>query len=184
MKYEVLANNIKKYRKKMNLTQKELGNKILKSEITIRKYESGFVNIPPATLFDLSFALDVPAKILLGDDMIKYTHENTTSIMDISKATTNKLLQVTEEYKMNGESWKNKVIDIETKPSHLLDSILKFLENNEEYYSSIFVDILDKKDNDLPCFTNKQINDIIKKVTELVKYEIYKIETSNNDKSK
>lgn len=176
MKYENLSRNIKKYRKEMGLTQKALGEKIFKSEIAIRKYESGSVNIPVSTLFDLSSALNIPAKVLLGSDITDYTNENLSSVLSTSNSVTKKLLQINEETRAYGDSWRDAVLEMETNPAYLLNTILIFLENTEQYYSPIFVDVLNKKDPELPYFTHKQINDIMKKVTELVKYEIYKIE--------
>lgn len=76
MKYKELSENLKMYRKKENLTQKDLAEKIYKSEITIRKYESGKYNIPPSTLFDICKALKVHSQDLLGSDSDKYHIEN------------------------------------------------------------------------------------------------------------
>ena len=44
--YEKIGLLIKEYRKKLKLTQKEFGEKIGKTESTIRKYEKGLVQIP------------------------------------------------------------------------------------------------------------------------------------------
>ena len=76
LKYPILSKNLKEYRKKANLTQKELGKKIHKSEISIRKYESGKINIPPMTLFDISTVLNVSTQSLLGSDYNNYKVEN------------------------------------------------------------------------------------------------------------
>ncbi|WP_346867362.1 MULTISPECIES: helix-turn-helix transcriptional regulator [unclassified Clostridium] len=76
MKYKVLGENIKHFRKNLRLTQKELGDKILKSEISIRKYESGTSNIPPATLTDICNVLKISPYDLLGSDLIAYINDN------------------------------------------------------------------------------------------------------------
>ncbi|MDU1412705.1 MAG: helix-turn-helix transcriptional regulator [Clostridium sp.] len=76
MKYKVLGENIKHFRKNLRLTQKELGNKILKSEISIRKYESGISNIPPATLIDICNVLKISPYDLLGSDLTAYINDN------------------------------------------------------------------------------------------------------------
>lgn len=49
-----ISKNIKYYRKLKGLTQKQLGANIHKSEISIRKYESGKGNIPMSTFFDIT----------------------------------------------------------------------------------------------------------------------------------
>ena len=76
MKYKYIANNLKEHRKKLGLTQKDLAKKILKSEISIRKYESGNTNIPPSTLYALCNALNVSTDELLGNDNDLYIKEN------------------------------------------------------------------------------------------------------------
>lgn len=60
---------IKKYRTEKKMTQKELGKKVGKAEITIRKYENENVNPPLETLIDIINVLDIPLEILkLTDD--------------------------------------------------------------------------------------------------------------------
>lgn len=63
-----IIRNLKDYRKAKRLTQKELGEKIHKSEISIRKYESGTVNIPIPVFFDISRALGVDFIYLLTNE--------------------------------------------------------------------------------------------------------------------
>lgn len=60
-----MLDNLKRYRKKRGLTQKQLGEKVHKSEITIRKYENADSFIPTPVLFDLMKVLDItPIEIL------------------------------------------------------------------------------------------------------------------------
>lgn len=76
MEYTELGNNIKKARKKHNFTQKELGVLIFKSEISVRKYESGRYKIPPDVLLSLCEIFDTDLKTLLGKDYDKYSKDN------------------------------------------------------------------------------------------------------------
>lgn len=96
MLFKELPSNIKKYRKKIGITQKELAKKICKSEISIRKYESGTVNIPPSTLFAISAALNVTVDELLGADSAEYGSENFEEALDL---TLKQLDDLTEELK-------------------------------------------------------------------------------------
>lgn len=64
----IIAENIKKYRNERSLTQKQLGEKIHKSEISIRKYESGNSNIPTSTFIHIANALDVDLLTLVADN--------------------------------------------------------------------------------------------------------------------
>jgi transcriptional regulator with XRE-family HTH domain len=56
---KIIGSKIKYYRTKKRITQKELGNLIGKSEITIRKYESGDIQVPNNVLQAIASALDV-----------------------------------------------------------------------------------------------------------------------------
>jgi len=176
LKYEVLAKNLKNYRKKAKLTQKELGEKIYKSEILIRKYESGKVNIPPSTLYDICVALDVSSKILLDSDFDNYHMNNFGESSNKGVDVSEKALSLAEDYKRYGDSWRNAFLRIENNPHYLLDSIFNYLENTEKYYSSLLVNIQDNEDDSMPYLTDEQVNNIVTKVTDLVKYEIYKLE--------
>lgn len=88
----------------------------------------------------------------------------------------------TNEYKeiekmlSNEKMLLNKINDIENKPSYLLKTILNYLKNVDGYDCPIVVH-LDKEDViTTQYFTQHQIEDIITKISELVKYEVYKIE--------
>lgn len=173
MKYENLANNLKLYRKKVGLTQKELGQKILKSEISIRKYESGNVNIPPASLLDICEVLGVDSETLLGCDSKKYGMKNLDSALKES-------ISIAEDTTKLAIDWITKVRNIQSDSNYLLDTILRYLANTEKYISPIFPYLPDGNNANVPNFTEAQTNDIVKKITDLVKYEIYRIETNSN----
>ncbi|EES49696.1 helix-turn-helix domain-containing protein [Clostridium botulinum] len=63
-----IGKNIKHYRKLEGLTQKEFGAKIHKSEISIRKYESGKGNIPMSTFFDIARSFNINIVDLLRNE--------------------------------------------------------------------------------------------------------------------
>lgn len=67
-----IGDNIKKYRKDMNLTQKQLGEMINKSTIAIRKYESNDTIPPFDVLEEISKVLDVPMVLLLPNTAEKH----------------------------------------------------------------------------------------------------------------
>lgn len=87
-----------------------------------------------------------------------------------------KALNLAQEGQKVSESWRNAVIKIESDPKYLLYTIMNYLENTESYFSYFFVDVLNNKDPNIPYLTDEQIKDIVNKVTELVKYELYKLE--------
>lgn len=194
--YKELSNNIKKFRNNLGLTQKELGQKILKSEISIRKYESGNINIPLSTLFDIAGALKTDIYTLLGNDLDLYSENNESllkfpinsdSVKDIminhqvSVAKDFEFKSNIDSLKKYADDWRSVVLKIESNPKFLLNSILKYLEENEEFYTGLSIDLYGNKSIDLDYFSDEQINSIVKKVTDLVEYEIYKIEKENKE---
>lgn len=63
-----IGENIKKYRKKRNLTQGELAQCINKSKSTIQKYEANDTMPPIDTLGEIADALDIHVTDLLSED--------------------------------------------------------------------------------------------------------------------
>ena len=64
--YKIIAQNIKLFRKG-KMTQAELGRKIGRSESSIRKYESGLVEIPNSIIEQIAKALGVDSIDLYFD---------------------------------------------------------------------------------------------------------------------
>lgn len=194
MEFNSLGNNIKKYRNQIGLTQKELGEKILKSEISIRKYESGKINIPPSTLFELCKIFNVTLGTLLGNDVNLYIKNNTKyekDLLEILVSQTNdvineqsntisELYSATKEFIEFGNSWKEEHLRIITTPEGLLEAILDYLLTNDLYYTAMsFPEKNKPNDPELPYFKNSEIKNIIEKVCNLVITEIDKIESFN-----
>lgn len=68
---DIVSNNIKKYRKQRCMTQKELAEKLNKSEITIRKYESGDISLSIDILNQISKILDIhPLDLLYNSEQL------------------------------------------------------------------------------------------------------------------
>lgn len=160
MKYTELGNNIKKARKKYGLTQKELGRLIFKSEVTIRKYESGSYRIPIEVLLNLCKILNIDLNTLLGNDYAKYSEEFNNTIGKINSTLD----------KVNIEIKKFE------KHRQLLDSGVSITnyENNplkekdiKELLKSTVIDILylalesDELTYNVDSFSQKEIDEII-----------------------
>lgn len=62
-----IGENIKKYRKQNKLTQKELGKEIGKSPVTVRHYESGYIEPPTSVLRNIANVLNIPTEKLIDD---------------------------------------------------------------------------------------------------------------------
>lgn len=69
---DVIGKNIKQNRKKMNMTQVELGHAINKSESSIRKYEKGIIQIPLDVLYKIADILDTSIFDLIGSSNFEY----------------------------------------------------------------------------------------------------------------
>lgn len=68
MDKKAIGEAIKKYRKKAQITQKQLAKMIEKSESTIQKYESGEVEAPLSVLEQISYCLKLDVIELLEAD--------------------------------------------------------------------------------------------------------------------
>lgn len=98
---------IKVIRETFEMTQKEFGKTIEKSEISIRKYESGDVKIPFTTLFIILKMLDIDIVFLKGlVDDVKYLliRDNILSESDLNECLDQFNTDVSKIYKLNKES--------------------------------------------------------------------------------
>lgn len=175
MLYPYLSEQIKSYRKHRDLSQKQLGELILKSEISIRKYESGNYNIPPSVLLNISEALKIGVLTLLGNDIESYCKNNPTFTIDNNLLINNELLQA-------NLSWSEELLKITTTPEGLLYTILDYMVEKEIFFTAMSIPKKNvPNDTALPYFTNEQIENIIKKVCSLVIEEVKSIESFNFD---
>lgn len=65
---EYIGSQIRKYRKRENMTQKELAQRIGKTESSIRKYEKGLVDIPNVVLEKIANVLCTSVVSLLDSN--------------------------------------------------------------------------------------------------------------------
>ena len=66
MNLNFLGENIKKARKEKKMTQKELAEKIHRTESSIRKYEKGIIQIPNDIIEKIAIALNISPLDLVG----------------------------------------------------------------------------------------------------------------------
>lgn len=77
-----IGDNIKKYRKQNKLTQKELGDLINKSTISIRKYEANDITPSISVLNDIASALNININDLTNQNNHGlYAHVRTNQLM-------------------------------------------------------------------------------------------------------
>ena len=75
MEAKEIAENIKRLRTKQGIRQKELAEKIGKSETTIGNYESGDIDIPLSSLIKIAEALGADIKELFGEEAADFQAE-------------------------------------------------------------------------------------------------------------
>lgn len=160
MEYKELGNNIKKARKKSGLTQKELGRLIYKSEITIRKYESGDYKIPKDVLLNLSEILNTDLKTLTGSDYNKFDDIEKTE--DAFKKIAKELIPVMTEV-------KNKQKE--------LDKLIKDFLSNPLIISSINLDF------DYNTLTSRELIQIENNIFLAIQLKINEIINARNRKN-
>lgn len=68
-----IGQNIKTYREQKKMTQEELALKARVGTKTIARYESGEQTPNPQTIMKLSTVLDVPASVLMGQQIYAVT---------------------------------------------------------------------------------------------------------------
>ncbi len=93
--YEKLGNNIKFFREQKNLTQKQLGEAIYKSEILIRKYESGNTKIPFSSIMSISSVFNITPIELFFINGETPEHAEIEKIAKILKVTPDDLMKNT-----------------------------------------------------------------------------------------
>lgn len=165
---------LKTLREQKKITRKNLAEKINVSTTTIARYENG----------DRSMNYDTLCSILkiLCDSETEFVAFFYSLYYDLTVSSENKLeelMGLAIELKAKGDAWKNEYMNIEREDKYLLNSIFRYLEFTEDYFPLYHIKLNDNASDIVPYLSDSQINSIINKVTDLVKYEMYKIE---NDK--
>lgn len=170
-----LGANLKSIRESKKISRKELAKRMNVTPTTITRYENGDRNLNFDTLsnFLINISDSESEYLTLFYSLIIKAHK------DGLKETTEHAKEALDYMKNYAETWRKDFLNISKYPHNLLSAILDYLENTEDYITFISVyhpEYGNDKHPELEYFTDEQINNIISKVTELVKYEIYKIE--------
>lgn len=75
-----VSQKIAELRVQRGFTQRELGDKIKKSETTIQNYEAGKIDIPLSALLDIAEALEVEPAVLVGAEEDNFGAEVTIRV--------------------------------------------------------------------------------------------------------
>ena len=75
-----VSQKIAELRVQRGFTQRELGDKIKKSETTIQNYEAGKIDIPLSSLLDIAEVLEVEPAVLVGAEEDNFGAEVTIRV--------------------------------------------------------------------------------------------------------
>ena len=94
----IIAENIKKHRKLKGYTQKQLGEKIGKSDMTVRKYESAYIMPSDSCLDDICKALEISRGDILLNEKDKKEMVNHPSHYNMGKY---EAIDIIEDWNLN-----------------------------------------------------------------------------------
>ncbi|MBQ9011976.1 MAG: helix-turn-helix transcriptional regulator [Bacilli bacterium] len=147
-----IGDNIKKYRKKNKLTQKQLGEMINKSTISIRKYESNSIKPSIEVLFSLTNALNVTIDDLVNEENINQVDFEVSFLEGLTKELIpgtsyhtlddNGKKQIEKAYKIGSEL-------IELIQDEKLHTIIKDTKELEVLYHSFINGVSEKYETEL-----------------------------------
>lgn len=103
--------NIKEQRKTKGLTQKDLAQRINRTESSIRKYEKGLVDIPNKVINEIALALDVPISDLIDtqtekDMMMKEVNDIEDHMKKTEKISDALFLEIKKRYDLLNSNGK------------------------------------------------------------------------------
>lgn len=130
MNLNFLGENIKKARKEKKMTQKELAEKIHRTESSIRKYEKGIIQIPNDIIEKIAIALNISPLDLVGtldtwNNQFNFNgklSEETILLQNIEKQYGKDSIELLQLYQSLNDSGKSKILE------YLLD-----LSENNKY---------------------------------------------------
>lgn len=191
----MIGNNIKEFRKKIGLTQKDLANKAGLTRESIGNYERGDRTPNINTLIKISNALDVAIVDIIGIDkcigITQATKEEKELLAEFNNLSSEDLLySKSENEKRNSLKSKRDYIiyDIGTirgmlrSENYAGEDIEKVLDRIYRLYTKrTSLDILKEFIESLNCdydvknIDDDTMNDILKKVSDVIELEFYKL---------
>lgn len=191
----MIGDNIKKFRKKLGLTQKDLANKSGLTRESIGNYERGDRTPNINTLINISKALDVAIVDIIGIDkcigITQATKEEKELLAEFNNLSTEDLLySKSENEKRNSLKSKSDHIIYDMgiirgmlhSGNYVEEDIEKVLDRVYRLYiKRTSLDILKEFIESLHCdydvknIDNDTLNDILKKVSDVIELEFYKL---------
>lgn len=178
-----MGNTIKKYRKLKGLTQKELGEKIGRTQRTIQAYEKNEV-IPPLTIIEnISKILGVEKRDLISGDSLDEKLENIKNMPKYDESDIEDFAkQLNIDYLNLNPEGKNNIADIYVAKGNIYRKMVELTET-DMYIYDFNLDIHNKA----PIFKKVSIYDIetiYKGKIKRLKDELNNLKTINNNLEK
>lgn len=183
-----IGENIKKERKKRNISQEGLSNLSGIPRVTLSRYETG-TRIPNINVLNkISEALDVPLdNLIYQPDLKSYSNNyNFDKYEESSGYIINKVSIDTKKYDLNLNSYKKELPSFFSSTSNTIkseDNIILDVSNyeNDSKRSTVTESLINllsytsSNDNIASTLTSKEIDSILSKVCELIEFELYKL---------
>lgn len=154
-----IGENIKKYRKLRNITQKQLAKDIDKSEITIRKYENNDTNPPLNIIYKIADALNVPRSLLLGlnnnltiGKSIKYYRINNKLTQEMLANKISKSLRMVQKYESDEVTPSIEILNKIEDALNIKHGTI--LGGTQEFIDAFYDNTLYEKFNEMKRFEN------------------------------
>ena len=195
---KAIGENIRKIRKSKKMTMKELGEKIGVSEQAIGNYERGDREPTIDVLIKISDALEVSLFDILGDKidkkqvalLVNYLNKTNEEMrntyekqIEINKKINSCYVKENKILKDYKDTLENKMKWLIDEPIGIFQAIILYMGLINENMNDIKISIYENEEDlsQIEVKENKyllkenQVKDIVKKVCDLVEFELYKI---------
>lgn len=172
-----IGRKIKNIRLDNKLTQKEFADKINKSCITIRKYESGDINPPMDVLYEICNIFNVPMNYFFSNTQNQYVNSSANDYNLKSSFCYSDVSMLNENQTSNTTSILN-TTDIENI-SYIISNLGYSIKLSENEFSN-FVVLNDHSNNISYKLTMSEFNDFYERIIWNIKNEIDFIKFKKN----
>lgn len=167
-----IGEKIRSYRKLRGLTQKELAQKINKTESSVRKYEKGLIDIPLNVLESIAKALDTKTFAIIGEVYLDLMYPDIAKNSAMLEAFVNYL--ISQDYEVN-ETYKTDMIPIENIPQDKLE----YFESEFEELNGVkvlevehlIIEII--KNGKVTYFEEDDFMELQKSIADVIEYRIW-----------
>lgn len=169
MDFKKIGIAIKQERKKKKFTQQYLGERICKTESSIRKYEKGLVKIPLDVIEQIAAVLEISPFTLAGAEYFdeKFNSKKITGEVKSLEAIISYLKAIGYEVKMGkiGESESGSWEEDKDENENVIHK--SWIQDEKFYEISLF------KDGKSTTFTHNEFDELQKSINKTIEYQIW-----------